>query len=307
MLHFQAQLLILGYTALERGFILTDNLTACTFDGYLPVSGAVTLNGGILYLYKDFILSNTLSSITGGIIRGNYHTVELPQMAADYTLPGIMRFDRTTLVCNSNVSITGALNFSNLCKIDARGKRLTFNGGSIVVRPNSYLILENACLANFGTSRLQCLSNTASITLRNCIISLASDYTFSQGSLLFDLDNIIMGTGKFIYSSPVGSTIASGARLQLDRSMTLSYAPSRANQNLIFMQDSTSWLYLDGCTLHSTRTGLHLSGGTLIIDDKVTMSSEAKNTAESLWLDSNLNIVIRAGGVVEIFGSVKYQ
>jgi hypothetical protein len=299
--------IIVGYTRLERGFRFTNNRTTCTFDGYLPVSGPVTLNGGVLYLYKDFVLSQTLSSLSAGRIRGNHHSFVLPQMSAEYILPGVLDFDKTTLVCSSNVSIQGELQFSNQCKIDGQGKELTFNGGSIVVHPNSYLILENAYLSNFGTSRLRCLTNTSSITLRNCTMLLSSDYIFENGSLFFDMDNVVIGTCKFIYSSPVGSTIGPRSTLVFDRGTTLSYAPLRANQDLIFMTDQTSRLYFDGASLYSTSTGLHLQGGTLILDDYVTMSSDARFNAEALWLDSGLNVVIRAGAAVEIFGSVKYE
>lgn len=299
--------IIVGYAYLERGFRFTNNRTTCTFDCYMPVSGPVELNGGVLFLYKDFVLSNTLSSLSAGRIRGNNHSFVLPQDSAYYTLPGILDFDKITLVCSSNVSIEGELRFSNRCKIDGQDKELTFNGGSIVVHPNSHLILENAYLSNFGTSRLRCLTNTSSITLRNCTMVLSSDYVFEQGALFFDMDNVFVGSSKFIYSSPVGSTIASGSTLVFDQGTTLSYDPSRANQDLIFMTDQTSRLFLDGASLYSTRTGLHLQNGTLILDDYVTMSSDARFNAEALWLDSGLNIVIRAGAAVEIFGSVKYQ
>jgi hypothetical protein len=73
------------------------------------------------------------------------------------------------------------------------------------------------------------------------------------------------------------------------------------------MPDITARLYLQGCTLYSTRTGLHLSGGTVIVDDLVTFSSTAQYDAEALRLNANLDLVVRAGAQLEFFGIIKYQ
>lgn len=218
-----------------------------------------------------------------------------------------MRIDKTNIICNANTQITGPVHFSGTCKMSGQGRRILFGDqGAIIVRPNSSLILEDIEFDKVKGFNIRCLTNTASITLRNCIVALERDFTFSQGSILFERNVAITGTNKFSYTSRLGSTIGSDSTLFLTGGITFSYAPMRPNQTLIFMTDKTSQLYLDGCTLHSTRTGLHLSGGALIFDDKVTLSSEAKYTAESLRLNSNLDVVVRAGAHVEMFGSVRY-
>ncbi len=248
--------------------------------------------------------SGSYFAYAGGI--GSTNEVFVYQAASSSICP--LRFDRATVVCKNDVIVTGPVKFSNTCKINALGNRIAFaSDGQLIGLPGSSLVIEDAWLYNVGGSQLRCLTNTSSITLRNCIISLDGDYTFSQGSLLFDLDNKIIGTNKFIYTSALGSTIASNSKLYFGDGITFSYAPVRPNQNLIFMTDKTSQLYLDSCTLHSTRTGLRLSGGTLVIDDKVTMSSEGKNTAEALWLDANLDVVVRSGAQADFYGVIKYQ
>lgn len=217
-------------------------------------------------------------------------------------------FDSTSLICNSDINVTAPVQFSGNCKVNGRGKRIYFkNNGSFLVRPNSNLMLEDLELKEVKGSNLSNLMSNGSITLRNCIINLTNDYTFSQGAMLFQEDVVITGTNKFNYTSRQTSTIATNAQLMFDMDVTFSYAPTIPNQNLLYMPDINATLYLYGCTLHSTRTGLSLKNGTVLVDDSVTMSSEAKYPAESLRLDSNLNVVIKAGASLQLFGSVKYE
>ena len=94
--------------------------------------------------------------------------------------------------------------------------------------------------------------------------------------------------------------------MYLDNGITFSYDPVVGNKNLIVMSDESSVLYLDGASVVSTITGLRLSTGTLYFDNKVTLSSQARNTGEAMELDSNLNIQGCSGGVLDLFGIIKY-
>jgi hypothetical protein len=217
-----------------------------------------------------------------------------------------MVFNDITIVLNSDVNILAPINFRRTCKINGRGKRINLSSGSFIVRPGATLTIEDAEIQGMGSTNLRCMTNDGSIVLRNSIVTLAREYTFSQGSLLFSENVILTGTNKFNYTSKLSSTIASASTLFLDHDVTFSYAPLRAAQNLLYMADATSELYLNGCTLHSTRTGLYLSDGILTLDDKITMSSEAKFNAEALRLNSNLDIRVRGGAVLELFGRVIY-
>lgn len=217
-----------------------------------------------------------------------------------------MVFNDITLVLDSDVNILAPINFRRTCKINGRGKRINLSSGSFIVRPGATLTIEDAEIQGMGSSNLRCMTNNGAITLRNSIVTLAREYTFSQGALLFAENVVLTGTNKFNYTSKLSSTIASASTLFLDHDVTFSYAPLRAAQNLLYMADATSELYLNGCSLHSTRTGLSLSDGILTLDDKVTMSSEAKFNAEALRLNSNLDIRVRGGASLELFGRVVY-
>jgi hypothetical protein len=217
-------------------------------------------------------------------------------------------FKDTTLLCNSDIVVTTTLHFQGSCKINGQGKRMAFDPGStLVVRPGSRLIFEDVMLENISDFNLRCLTNSSAITLRNSSLMLSRDYTFSLGSILFDEDVFITGTNKFNYTTRLSSTIASQSMLFLDQGITFSYAPARARQDLLVMEDLSSILYLNGCTLHTTRTGLHLSTGKLFLDNKVTMSSEAKHNAESLRLNTDLDIRVLSGATLELFGKVRYD
>lgn len=217
-------------------------------------------------------------------------------------------FRDTDIVLNNNVNIAAPVKFQGNCKVDGRGKKITFQTtGEMVVAAGSSLTFEDIELAGLDVSRLRCQTDRASITLKNTILNLSADYTFSRGSMLFDDTVLVTGSSKFNYTTGLSSTIASGATLMLDRNVTFSYQPRRPRNNLVTMLDSTSCLYLNGCTVHSTRTGLALSTGTMIIDSKVTFSSEARSRSEALLLSSNLSAKLRGDAVAEFFGLVRYD
>ncbi len=215
-------------------------------------------------------------------------------------------FDTTTLTLNSDLTINTPTYFINNCRIDGRGQRLTIGAGaSLTVRPNSQLILDQVEIQGIKNNYLGCMVDSGSLILRNCIIALDSDFTFSRGSIFFDESVIMTGTSKFIYSSRFGSTIGSQSILMMSKNTTFSYDPSAARRNLLSMQDQTATLFLDGSTFVSTRTGLLLDTGTFVFDNRVTLSSGAKNSAEAMQLGTNLTIKVLGSSQVDLFGHIK--
>lgn len=297
---------MLGFAEFEKGFILQSHRTSCTFDDFFPISGKIDLRGGRLFLKKDLTIGSTAFTITSsGSIIGSTLAVEFRTIVTDLALSTSMTFSDVTLIFNNDVRILAPLQFRGKCKISGRGNFLHLkNGGSMTLRPGCNLIFEDAGIDGLQGNNFSCLTDQGSILVRNGILTLARDYTFSRGSILFDEDNMITGTNKFNYVTGLTSTIGSGAILFLDNGITFSYAPRRATSNLIFMTDNTSIMYLNGCTLHSTRTGLSLRTGTLVFDNLVTVSSEAKNSGEALVLNPNLTTNILGNAFVNIFGRV---
>jgi pectate lyase len=149
------------------------------------------------------------------------------------------------------------------------------------------------------------MTDSGTITLRDSIIKLSGNYTFSRGSLLL-LDNVeISGTNKFVYSSGLTSTISTLSNLLIDYGITFSYDPWRPYKNLIYMNDNTSSIWLDGCTLYSTRTGLQLTQGRLMLENNLTFTSEARYDAEAMVLNNAVDMRIFPGSTVNVYGRLR--
>jgi len=215
-------------------------------------------------------------------------------------------FRDTRLVFNSDVVFNIPIHFSGNCIINGRGNALNFvNNGNVVIRPASTLTLEDVNFRNLGSSNLMCLTDDGVLVVKNSILTLARDYTFSRGSILFTQDVAFSGTNRFVYSTGLTSTIDTDSLLYFGYGTTFSYAPRKASKSLLAMTDPTSILYLDGSSLFSTRTGLQLSVGTLILDDNVTLSSGAHFPAEGISLKSNLTVQVRGGANLNLFGIIR--
>ena len=212
----------------------------------------------------------------------------------------------TNLVLCSDTTLKIPLSIIGTCKINSRGKRLLFqDNAEIVVRPGGSLVIEDCALQNVGKNNIRCLTDNASITFRSARLELVNDYTFSCGSLLFDRDVVITGTNSFIYTSGMVSSIASGGSLMISPNTTLRYAPNVARRDLLQFGDQTSLLYLDGCSLLCTRTGLQLAGGTVVFDDLVTLSSGALYPAEGMSLDSSMVVNVLGNANVAMYGFIR--
>ena len=89
------------------------------------------------------------------------------------------------------------------------------------------------------------------------------------------------------------------------------------------MTDRTSKIYLNGCSLYSTPTGLQLTKGTLIVDHKNYLYNQdgeingsgpaATSVSQAITFgdgnaDNDLNIEIMPGGNIELMsGRLLYQ
>ena len=301
---------ILGFTSIQGGLILAGSATTCTWNALFPiVGGRFKLFGGQLFLQRDLVLSGTSLTITSsGSILAVGNSITLGPFLSDLSLTPTLVLDTATLVLSQNVRISSSLRLRNRCKIDGQGKRITLQGnGEIDVLPGGNLTIENAEIWGVKKNNVRCFSDRGAITFRNCYLYLAQDYTFSSGSFFVDDHFVITGTNKFIYTTGLTSTIGSSSMFFFDLGTTLSYNPRVANPNLIFMTDMTSNLYLNGCTLYSTRTGLQLSSGTLIIDDTVTFTSEARYSSEAMIISSNLTTKVLGRATIDLYGFIRYD
>jgi len=234
-----------------------------------------------------------------------------PESAAniDYSI-----FDDINLTLNSNISWKMSTTFSGNCVLNAKGNEILLEDtGVISVTSNASLKISNATLSGLTSQNFKCVSDDASIEFVNCNINLDHDYEFENGSLLFTGDNSISGTNIFTYSTRMGSTISSNSKLNFNNSSTCKYSPPIANRDLLYMTDKSSQIYFDGCTVHSTSTGMRLTRGTVLIDNDVTFSCEGTNPDESICfgdgtsVDNDVEVKLLAGVDLSVYGGLQYN
>ncbi|MCA9770212.1 hypothetical protein KC460_02470 [Candidatus Dependentiae bacterium] len=80
---------VVGFTAFDDGFKLENSATRVTYNSLFPVSGSITLNGGILELSKDLLLGASFDSV--GKIDGNFHAVRFTTTGSIQLPSGIGR------------------------------------------------------------------------------------------------------------------------------------------------------------------------------------------------------------------------
>jgi len=226
---------------------------------------------------------------------------------------GLGVLDNVNFFLNNNMSWKMTATIQGDCTVDARNNRITLEDeGSMYVSSGAQLTLKNMGLAGLSGSKLSCEDNSASIILKNCELLLEDDFEFATGFLSFQQDIVISGTCQFTYASNQISTVSAHSKLTIDRGAKFYYAPSTANRDLLAMTDRSSCLYLDGCTLQSTTTGLRLTNGRLFIDNNVTFSSEGTTASESISFGNgsavnDLDIKVLSGATLDLYGGLYYD
>jgi Tol biopolymer transport system component len=122
-------------------------------------------------------------------------------------------------------------------------------------------------------------------------------------------DVAITGTSAFVYLSCQPSFITSGAHLYFDVGTTFSVAPATFTDcpytfhstytasNFIHMADATSRIIFNGSSFFTTTTGLRLTTGTVLFDNRVSLQSKASSDLASTYTSpvTYINGVTTAG------------
>lgn len=301
---------ILGFAAMDNGFYYSSATTTCTFDDFFPVSGPINLNNGTLYLAQDLTLMSDVLFHNSGSIIGFDNTIKMSPKITTTTFPSTprtnpLKITDATLLSNANITLNAPLHIYSYGKIQGKGNRLTISRQNpIVIRNQSALYLEDIELYGVGNDSLRCIDNTGIIYLKNSKLVLNNAYTFSQGSMSFDGDVVIRGTNIFSFASSMSSTINAYATLLFDIGTTISFSPARPYRTILYMSDNSSKLYLNGCSLVVSRTGLELANGTIIFDNKVTMSSQARAISESIIFKNTTQTKVLSAAKLDIYGNI---
>jgi hypothetical protein len=217
------------------------------------------------------------------------------------------------------------IEFSENCTLS---KSLPFDGGSstikgngctltlshadsITVAANTTLALNDVKLAGVTSNLMRNLASTSKIEMRNAHLGLTGDYTFGTGAIDVYEDVSVAGNGhKFVHTSPNALTIKTDATLMMDRGTTYSYNSTVGDstwKSKLAFQDASARLFLNGCTLHSTYTGIKLETGTVVIQDKVTAKSEATLDNQAMAFDNALTVEVLAGAMLDVDGRINFE
>lgn len=242
-----------GFVQLGNGFTILSDASAI-FDTFLTVSGPIDLREtGTLILNADLKLSANVTFSSGGSIQGYGNKVAL---AGNLTIPA-----------------GKILHISGNAIIDGRGHALNVSDyGQIFVDTSTTLTLQNVILRSgaktsvFGPIR--CAGSTSQLVLDNVVIEPQGDFPWYHGKLFIYDTVLFTGTSSFIYMSPTYMQITRNASLIFDKMTTLSFAAASNSKDLLFFQDTSSKIVFDGASLKCTDTGLRLSLGTMICNNK---------------------------------------
>ena len=239
----------------------------------LPVN--IQLNDGMLFLNNNLSFKDDKKIIGPGKIFLNNWTLSFG--FKDLTFEEPLIFDNSSnLKFHSNINLNETWTFSgNNNVITTENNTITLNNsGQITIDAGSSLMIKNTTLNCINSNNLCCLDNAGKITFQNVNILLSNDYTFSSGCFDVINDLKISGSFKFIYQSPIASTIKSNGTISLSNNLTFSYNPNIANHNLITFENETSSLILNNATLHTTTTHLQLTKGNVVINENAYLSSD---------------------------------
>lgn len=287
-----------GFVRLNGGFSVPAASTV-NFNVLMPVAGPINLNSsGQITFEGDLALASNATLVTGGILDGQGFSFFLN---GDFTIPA-----GQTLACSSNTVIDGQGHELILASGTPGGQILINGSGTTLTLRN--MILRGLKEYGSGNRGIKFGVNpNQTLILENVEIHLAGHYVFTGGSLGIQGFTSLQGWNTFEYQASHNCTIQQDSTLFIDMHTGFSYKPSDLNDQHLVMTDSTSRLFLNGCTLSvPPSTGLFLTKGHLIVDHNTTFfGSGASQILEGIVFgdgvtSDDLNIDIMPAGNINL-------
>ena len=291
---FDAEHSVLGFVWFPFGFY-SDGYDL-DFNIIPPVGGTMKFaSDPTLTLSGDLLLTSSVSIIGDVSINGEGDTVGIGH----------------AVVLGGDLDLNYTITFVGDTIIDGQGNCLDIDDGYLWIDTNKTLTLRNLVLKNLHDSNLVMMARTSQLALDNVCIWLDNDYSFTQGRLFFYDDVIISGSPHtFSYKTTESSYIVGQTKLTIDHGVTFSYDPAEAHRDLINMEDATSYLCLDGCSLYSTPTGLRFTKGAVLFDNLVTLSADGDGIGDGIvfggGVDDDVTTKVLSGARVEAYGHISF-
>ncbi|MBT4595126.1 hypothetical protein HOD08_04605 [bacterium] len=294
----------------------------------MTFSAAATLTGGGYAIEwargssgaNAMVLGANAVTLTGVVLK-NFHTAGVSGIA------NLSIGDDVSIELAADESITTAWNFtgsSTASTIYGKGCKLTLGVANALNISNGVTLnLQDVKVAGITPTNdieIACAAGTYStskLVLKDTQLEFAGEYPFAEASIDISGDCLFGGrtaAASFGLRTSGTMTILADSTLTIDRNFTFTYegrpiaGSSNANgmEKIVFTNAVTSRLYLNGCEFRTSTTGAKLSGGRLVIDDKVTFSSGAHHDASALKIDTDLTVEILAGAVLDMYGYIEY-
>lgn len=279
-----------GFVRLDNGFAIGPSASAF-MDTNISVSGPLDFGEtGMLVLLNSMYTDGPITLTSSGNIKGK------PTVSGDAKtifLGGDLTLSATTYA--RVLHITGDWSKSGTSGdliIDGQGHTLIIGDrAQIFVDTNVTLTLRNMTIMTGAKSLMvppiRLASNGSKLTLDNVMFDLGADFQFMQGQIFIHNEVAVTGTSAFVYRSPRPSYITSGATWSFEQGTTFSVAPSTytdcpytvnstyTNNNFIVLADQSSALSLNSCSFKTTYTGLRITKGMLMFDNRVDIDTMA--------------------------------
>jgi hypothetical protein len=184
--------------------------------------------------------------------------------------------DKTTIELFGNTDLNETWTFVGDCIIRGMGHTLTLGeNGNIVVQKSdvvhSSVLFDDITIEGISGNKIRCIDNTGTLSFNGVTWIQDENYSFTVGHIDIVGSMVMKGDSEvvFAYETNEESKIWQDSSLKLDTGFTFSYAPNdRSQRDLIQMADETAIIFMNGATLRSTKAGLRLTKGTLILDHK---------------------------------------
>jgi hypothetical protein len=142
---------------------------------------------------------------------------------------------------------------------------------------------------------------------RNSDILLDADFTFTEGIMDFYDHVNVYGIGhKFSCQSDNANAmkVYADSTLKFDRGTTLEYNISTRTR--FAMAEESARLFLSGATLEASTTGIDLTSGTLVIDDRCYLNGSTSSSSDAITLRTTLRTEILTGAMIDADGYIEY-
>jgi hypothetical protein len=223
-----------------------------------------------------------------------------------FGLGSSLSFLNSSIEITDNRTFSKPLNLSGEVSINGYGYTVILNSSSGINVTTGQLSVNNLTLYGVQGQNVRSLNDSCNIILQNCNMFLTDDYRFKFGGLQM-IDSKISGFHGFNYESSLTCSIS--RTVMLDTGVTFSYSPITDNRDLIYM-DGSSRLYLNGCTLSSSLTGMRLTTGTVIVDGQNKIYNDGALSASQAVmfgsgdLSKDLGIEILPGAKLELMSGI---